>query len=88
LKSFIWPPVLYAGARCRIYDWRAPVSSIYYEYSLGPASYQGPRRFFAVREPQAQYKIENGKILYLFETESAVHDELLAQCLARTQAGP
>jgi DNA helicase-2/ATP-dependent DNA helicase PcrA len=68
---------------CRIYDWRAPVSSIYYEYSLGPASYQGPKEIFRGQVSlKRQYKIENGKILYMFDTESAVHDELLAQLLS------
>lgn len=25
-----------------VYDWRAPISSMYYDYEIGPASYQAP----------------------------------------------
>jgi DNA helicase-2/ATP-dependent DNA helicase PcrA len=67
----------------RIYDWRAPVSSIYYEYGTGAASYQGPEKVFhGDVNLKRQYKIKDGEIEYMFDTETTVHDELLAQLLS------
>jgi DNA helicase-2/ATP-dependent DNA helicase PcrA len=66
-----------------VYDWRAPVSSIYYEYGTGPVSYEGPyETFYGDVNLKRQYKISGDKIEYMFDTEAAVHDELLAEILA------
>lgn len=66
-----------------VYDWRAPVSSVYYEYTTGPASYKGPyETFYGEVSLKRQYKITGNHIDYMFDTESAVHDELLAEILS------
>jgi DNA helicase-2/ATP-dependent DNA helicase PcrA len=66
-----------------IYDWRAPISSIYYEYTTGAASYQGPyQTFYGDVGLKRQFKVSGGNIEYMFDTETAVHDKLLAEILS------
>ena len=33
-----------AGHRPLVYDWRAPVSGLFYDYDKGPAAYEAPFR--------------------------------------------
>lgn len=65
-----------------VYDWRAPVSAIYYNGNLGPVTYQtpaGPRKTTLVKK--RQFTIINGKITHMFDTNDVVGDELLQQAL-------
>ena len=46
-----------------IYDWRAPISSLFYDYDKGSASYEAPGGTFAGEiKSKWQYKIKNGKV--------------------------
>ena len=61
-----------------IYDWRAPVSGLFYDYDKGPASYQAPGGLMEGEiTSKWQYKIRNGKMLYEFESDIKVDDEIL-----------
>ncbi|PKG22386.1 RNA polymerase recycling motor HelD [Niallia nealsonii] len=65
-----------------IYDWRAPISSIYYDYSKGPAKYEIPEG--AVEGElvlKRQFIIRNGKVISLFDTGVTIGDELLLEVL-------
>lgn len=65
-----------------VYDWRAPISSLYYDASLGPAEYETP--VGVVRgevTEKRQYVIRYGKMLYMFDTGDRIADELLQQIL-------
>lgn len=77
--------------RAKIYDWRAPISALYYDYELGKASYKvvdttGPHP--TVTEYQGeitekyQYNIKDGKMLYMADTGQRVSDELLLKALS------
>ena len=35
-----------------VYDWRAPIASIFYRYEMGPAEYSAPMDKFAVKSPK------------------------------------
>ncbi|EJF02045.1 RNA polymerase recycling motor HelD [Liquorilactobacillus mali] len=65
-----------------IYDWRAPISSIYYNGTLGTVSYTTP-----IGEQEAQllkkrqFRIQAGKITNMFDTNETVGDELLQEML-------
>ncbi len=85
-RFYIGRSSLFSGTGgCLVYDWRAPVSSIYYEYGVGPASYRGPEQVFSGEVSlKRQYKITDGRIEYMFDTETAVHDRLLAEILAES----
>lgn len=63
-----------------IYDWRAPVSSLFYDFDKGPASYEAPAGMLEGEiEAKWQYKIRNGKMVYGFESDMMIDDEILKQ---------
>lgn len=65
-----------------IYDWRAPVSSIYYNGTLGPVTYETPNGPVKVDlKLKRQFKIQNGQIEHVFDTNETVGDELLQAVL-------
>src|SRR5699024_3579072 len=52
-----------------IYDWRAPISSMYYDYSPGPASYQTIEGDIeGEMELKRQYVIKQGELTGMFDT--------------------
>lgn len=68
-----------AGAMPLIYDWRAPVSSLFYDYDAGKASYDAPiGRIDGEITGKGQYKIRNGKIIYAFDSDVKIDDEVLS----------
>ncbi|BAU25963.1 DNA helicase-2/ATP-dependent DNA helicase PcrA [Aneurinibacillus soli] len=72
------------GQEFLVYDWRAPISSLYYDYSPGPAQYQAPSGTISgVMELKRQYVIRDGRILSLFDTVITIGDELLQEVLGR-----
>ncbi|KHD85339.1 helicase UvrD [Heyndrickxia ginsengihumi] len=70
------------GDEYLVYDWRAPISSIYYDGVPGPVSYQAPD---GVREGimdlKRQFLIRSGKIQALFDTGVSIGDEMLQEIL-------
>lgn len=71
-----------------IYDWRAPVSSLYYDYPPGPAEYETPGGSVKGSiELKRQYIIRDGSIQSLFDTGVTIGDELLQEVLGK-QADP
>lgn len=63
-----------------IYDWRAPVSGLFYDYDKGEASYEAPG---GIMEGEIlskwQYKIRNNKMIYEFESDVKIDDDILKQ---------
>ena len=69
-----------AGMRPLIYDWRAPVSGLFYDYDRGPAAYDAPGgRMEGEITSKWQYKIKNGHMIYSFESDTKIDDEILKQ---------
>ena len=67
-----------AGHTPLIYDWRAPVSGLFYDYDKGPASYQAPLGIICGEiASKWQYKIRNGRMVYQFESDVKIDDEIL-----------
>ncbi|WP_455504340.1 HelD family protein [Blautia sp.] len=67
-----------AGHTPLIYDWRAPVSGLFYDYDKGPASYQAPLGTICGEiASKWQYKIRNGRMVYQFESDVKIDDEIL-----------
>ncbi|MBU9713173.1 UvrD-helicase domain-containing protein [Bacillus tamaricis] len=65
-----------------IYDWRAPISSLYYNFSPGQASYEVPEE--TVRGEMTlkrQFIIRKGKLKSMFDTEVTIGDEMLQEVL-------
>lgn len=67
-----------AGRLPLVYDWRAPVSGLFYDYDRGPASYMAPiGELTGEITSKWQYKIRRGKMLYAFESDVKIDDEIL-----------
>ncbi|WP_125982516.1 RNA polymerase recycling motor HelD [Loigolactobacillus iwatensis] len=65
-----------------IYDWRAPISSIYYDGNLGRVTYQTPDGEQAVNVSlKRQFLIENGQIKTMFDTQETIGDQMLMEVL-------
>ncbi|ETT63351.1 hypothetical protein C173_23687 [Paenibacillus sp. FSL R7-277] len=68
-----------------IYDWRAPISSLYYDGAPGPASYETPGgQITGTMELKRQFVIDNGEIEVMFDTGVTIGDELLQQVLSHS----
>ena len=66
-----------------IYDWRAPISSIYYDGKLGEVSYNSPEGKITVdMTKKRQFMIEDGKIVNMFDTNESIGDQMLLVVLS------
>lgn len=65
-----------------IYDWRAPISSIYYEGKTGDVTYQTPDGPQDVNiSLKRQFLIEDGQIKAMFDTQETIGDQMLLEVL-------
>ena len=68
-----------------IYDWRAPVSSLFYDYELGDASFAAPSGpMQGTIDLKRQYKIRDGRLDYLLDSGVNIHDDVLQRELAKS----
>ena len=68
-----------------VYDWRAPVSGMFYDYELGPAGYDcGIGRIEGRICLKRQYRIKNALLELVFDTELRIEDEMLQEILGRS----
>ncbi|QDR80722.1 HelD family protein [Sporomusa termitida] len=68
-----------------IYDWRAPVASMFYDYGQGAAAYHCPAgTITGVISLKRQFKIVNGQIEYMFDSDLKIDDEILQQLLSKS----
>ncbi len=66
-----------------IYDWRAPISSLYYDFAPGHAVYKTPSGIIeGDMTLKRQYIIRNGDIKGLFDTGITIGDEMLQEVLS------
>ncbi len=66
-----------------LYDWRSPVCSLFYDYETGPCSYKAPGGVFEGElKRKRQYKIENNKLVGVFDNSLNIDDEVLQEVLA------
>lgn len=65
-----------------ITDWRAPISSLYYDSSTGKTSYKSPTGdVLGEVALKRQYDIENGKLIEYFDVDLVSSDNLLQKYL-------
>lgn len=68
-----------------VYDWRAPISNLYYDGAPGPITYQTPSgEISGDIEMKRQFVIREGRIRFMFDTGVTIGDELLQAVLSRT----
>lgn len=72
------------GSDYVIYDWRAPIAGMYYEFEYGDAWYDAPAgRVSGYIDLKRQYRIQKGVLEYLLESSLSIGDEILQQELAK-----
>lgn len=66
-----------------VVDWRAPIASMFYQFDSGPAWYEvhGHRREVGITGKR-QYKIEEGRLLSVYDTNSSMYDDILGEVLS------
>lgn len=68
-----------------IYDWRAPISSMFYDFELGDASYTTPSgKINGTITRKRQYKIREGRMEFMIENDVHIHDDLLQKELSKS----
>lgn len=67
-----------------VYDWRAPISSLYYDFTLGSAFYESfGKTFPGELKQKRQYEIENQTLKWMVDTEESLNDDFLLKELGR-----
>jgi DNA helicase-2/ATP-dependent DNA helicase PcrA len=68
-----------------IYDWRAPISSMFYDYELGEAAYTTPSGTIkGTIDLKRQYRIRDGHFEFMLENDVNIHDDVLQRELAKS----
>lgn len=68
----------------KVYDWRAPISSVYYRNELGPVEYKAPAGIIkGTITLKRQYKITKGEMEYFFDSNINILDEMLMEALSQ-----
>lgn len=72
------------GGHFYVYDWRAPISSMFYDFELGDGEYTLPNgnKVKGKITLKRQYKIEGDQIIEIFDTELQVIDTILQKMLS------
>ena len=66
-----------------VHDWRAPVSSVFYRFGIGEASFITPGgTVHGEVSLKRQYEIRRGDLLYFFDADVQILDEFLRQLLS------
>ncbi|WP_346768716.1 RNA polymerase recycling motor HelD [Paenibacillus sp. HB172176] len=72
------------GEHYLIYDWRAPISSLYYDYGPGPVAYETPSGTIqGEMHLKRQFIIRGAAIKNMFDTGVTIGDELLQEVLGK-----
>src|SRR5687768_11339616 len=68
-----------------IYDWRAPISSMFYDFELGKAWYKTPSgQIEGEIVLKRQYKITQGKMEFMIENAVSIYDDVLQKELSKS----
>lgn len=69
-----------------IVDWRAPVSTVYYENELGAGSYSTPESSYDIDlKLKRTFDIEDGALQGYYDSDVAANDELLVKYLSKNR---
>ena len=73
------------GINFLVFDWRSPISSMFYNYETGKASYDAPIGEIAGEIlSKMQFKIANGKMVRCFKSSINIDDDYLQEILAKS----
>lgn len=79
--------VMGEGAQIVVVDWRAPVSSVYYESDVGESYYMSPfsEKIHVKLNLKRTFEIENRKLVDFYDTDVIANDEFLTKYLAKSK---
>ena len=63
-----------------VYDWRAPISGLYYDHAVGDASFTVPGTGAVICGQislKRQYQIHKGEFVYMFDNDLTIEDDVL-----------
>ena len=67
-----------------VYDWRAPICELFYDYGVGEASFRSPQGKIDGRIIlKRQIEIEKGKLIGIYEKDVNLFDDYLQQILGK-----
>lgn len=67
-----------------VYDWRAPISSMFYDFETGPAHYQAPTGEIGGQlSLKRQMRIRDGELEFVLESGVNIVDDVLQEELSR-----
>lgn len=67
-----------------VYDWRAPISTLFYDFELGAARYDSPSgRIAGEISLKRQYRIRDGEMQFMLESGLNILDDVLQEELSR-----
>lgn len=70
-----------------VHDWRAPISSMFYDFETGKAHYEAPSGTERGNiDLKRQYKIEDGELQFMIESSLNIHDDVLQKELSNTSS--
>jgi len=70
-----------------VYDWRAPISSIFYRNEVGEGSYMSPVGLIKGEiSLKRQYKIYKGNLKFYFDSSVRITDDVLQEVLSRNSS--
>ncbi|MCB2293524.1 AAA family ATPase [Clostridium algoriphilum] len=70
-----------------VYDWRSPISSMFYQCEIGKGSYNAPCGIIAGDIfMKRQYKIQNSELKYFFDSSIRINDEILQEVLSHNSS--
>lgn len=73
-----------AARETLVYDWRAPISSMFYDFETGPARYQAPAGAVAGQVTlKRQMRIRDGELEFVLESGINIVDDVLQDELSR-----
>ncbi|MBQ7978079.1 MAG: AAA family ATPase [Clostridia bacterium] len=67
-----------------VYDWRAPICELFYDYGLGEASFRSPvGKIDGKITLKRQYDIQNGKLIDMYDKDINIFDDYLQKVLSK-----
>ena len=70
-----------------VYDWRASISSIFYQHEIGKAEYSAPRGTISGEVfLKRQFKIQNAELKYFLDCSIKIDDEMLQEILSHNSS--
>ncbi|MEX0988610.1 MAG: UvrD-helicase domain-containing protein [Bacteroidales bacterium] len=70
-----------------VFDWRAPISSLFYDFELGEAYYETQaQKIKGTISLKRQFRIRKGEMEYMLDTDVTIHDEVLQKELNRASS--